>query len=658
MKPKNISIRTKFASVTGIAVLGIWSVFVFLKYSATESLLKIADNYMLLAASRQVFSELRRTHEAVEQTTKMLANSEVMDVKDIETWIDNISLLTTILESNSQSASIYLVDSQGNFYIIRQINIWKNVFNEPSVATYGVDYLPSNKRNLIRYFYNKSLELLEIRELPHSNFNPRTRPWYRDAIASTETITTLPYPFFMGRKVGITVAEAAANQESIIATDIFLDSISQTLKEQRITPSSEMVIHINGNVIAWSGEIESVIKTNDDKLRLRTLRELQSPIFTQIADGINPKGWLVNKDTITLARNISPELIIAIPEHELLADFEYMRIITIIFTFVILFLLVPFIWFVADRLTKPIRQLHHAIKQVSPEDFERGLDVALPEISTNDEVSELGNAMRAMNDSLQDYIRKLASETKSRMQTESELNIAKRIQMDLLPGGGLLSQNIAKDRIYAQLIPAKAVGGDFYELIPLSDEQFFVAVGDVSDKGVPAALFMSRVITLAKLLVPTIDNLSALLSEINNQLASENDSCMFTTLFCGIIDTKNGIINYSSAGHNPPVLVTQNNVQFLDIQPSSPLGLFEGLQYDESVIYLNSGDYLVIYTDGITEAFDQDKNQFSEQRLIETAHRHFETGETLGKAILDAVSKFTQEAPQSDDITLVILGHK
>ncbi len=655
-----ISIRTKFASATGLAAIVIWSILAGLSYRATESFLRLSSQYMFAAASNGIRSQLLSSYDAVEQSTAVLANSRIVDAHSIDSWNENIPFLVEMLKFHPKAASVYIGDRQGDFFIVRRLNqnrLW-NIFNNPAGTAYGVDYLRGDQsQNPVRLYYSQSLELLESRELPPSDYDPRVRPWYQLAIASSDTITTRPYVFFFAQKLGITVAKADVDKTAVVATDIFLDSISSSLKQQLITPSSEMVLHVNGNVWAWSGDSGAIIETYSGELRQKTLSELEPSVFPQIAEGTQSQEWLVNRTPLEFTNGVTPELIIAVPKKELLADFEQVRRRTLLLSLVVLLLMVPLTWVLADHLSIPIRKLHRAIESASSEEFEEGLNFWLPEIKSNDEIGDLHTAMRNMHCSLRQYVRTLAVETRSRERLESELNIARRIQMDFVPGGGLLHIDIAQNKIYAKLIPAKAVGGDLYEFLPLSESRFFVAVGDVSDKGVPAALFMSRTVALAKMLVPKTNTLSAFLYEINNQLVVGNDSCMFITLFCAIIDTKKGIINYASAGHNPPVLVTKDCAQFLDIEVNSPLGIFEGTEYAESAMQFGLGENLVIYTDGITEAFDHNRNEFSEQRLIKLLSRQFKSVEEIGDEILTAVSKFAEGTPQSDDITILILGH-
>nr|WP_254722160.1 SpoIIE family protein phosphatase [Gilvimarinus xylanilyticus] len=347
---------------------------------------------------------------------------------------------------------------------------------------------------------------------------------------------------------------------------------------------------------------------------------------------------------------------ISVPENELLAEFRQLRDRVLWWSLGLLILLVPLAWWWATGISRPIRRLSDAVTNVDQADFVMNL----PAVRNKDEVGVLTHALERMSDSLQRYIAELASATAARQKLESELDIARRIQMDLVPGGGELAVNVGEDSLYACLKPARAVGGDLYEMLALDDGRYFVAVGDVSDKGMPAALFMSRAVALAKMLAPRADSPATLLAELNHELVKGNDSCMFITLICGFYAPKTGELIFSSAGHNPPVLIRNNNAQFVELDSGTAVGVFEGIDYFNQRLLLSSGDQLCVYTDGITEAFNAQREEFSERRLISTLNSDApnSTVKDRGEHVLEAVHAFAAGEAQSDDITLMILGKR
>ena len=407
-----------------------------------------------------------------------------------------------------------------------------------------------------------------------------------------------------------------------------------------------------GGVIAWSGSAKVMIAEGDTQRR-RTIAELGHPVLAAAEQGKDPPGWLVHRTSLGFNKDMSSELIIVVPEAELLADVRADRTRMLAISFVVLALMIPLAWLFANRISTPLRELHAAIGRVSGGDF----DFHLPSVRAKDEVGDLNIALGTMRTSLKKHIEDLAAAVAARERLAGELEIAKRIQMSFVPGGGEFSKALPAARLFARVIPARAVGGDLYEVIQFSDGRFFIAIGDVSDKGIPAALLMARVMTLLKILVPSVKDLPTLAHRLNAQLSVGNDDSMFTTLFGAIIDPRTGDVRCVSAGHNPPVLVGKSGARLLHVESGSPIGLFEGRRYAEASFRFESGERLVLYTDGVTEAFDKDQNQYGEERLVALLERIGTSGspEELGHAILNEVSAFAGEAPQSDDITVLVV---
>ena len=178
------------------------------------------------------------------------------------------------------------------------------------------------------------------------------------------------------------------------------------------------------------------------------------------------------------------------------------------------------------------------------------LDIELPALRSKDEVGRLADSFSHMKNSLKQYIKELTETTAAKERIESELKVAHDIQMSLLPK--LFPERKEFD-IYATLEPAREVGGDLYDFSLLEEDRLFFLVGDVSGKGVPAALFMAVAKTLLNRLAERCTDPSLVLTQVNKELCRENESSMFVTLFCGLLDFKTGDLLFSNAGHNPPL---------------------------------------------------------------------------------------------------------
>jgi sigma-B regulation protein RsbU (phosphoserine phosphatase) len=241
---------------------------------------------------------------------------------------------------------------------------------------------------------------------------------------------------------------------------------------------------------------------------------------------------------------------------------------------------------------------------------------------------------------------------------EEGLKLAHDIQMSMLPKTFPPFPERRELDIFAAITPAKKVGGDFYDFFFLDEDRLCFAIGDVSGKGVAAALFMAVIKTLFKAIAARVQNPSDILSTVNRQICRDNDSQMFTTLFCGILNTRTGEIKYSSGGHNPPYHISRGGVQQVPQTGGRVLGLVEDSSYGWGRLVLGSGETIVLYTDGVTEAMDPAGQFFSERRLesILTQTKFASAREQI-EHLTSQITHFAAGAEQSDDIAALAIRY-
>lgn len=301
----------------------------------------------------------------------------------------------------------------------------------------------------------------------------------------------------------------------------------------------------------------------------------------------------------------------------------------------------------------PLAMLAAGAEQVA-----RGaLDFALPRARFPDEVGRLTRAFDRMRRELAEHIAELTRNAREQQRLASELDIAHQIQTALLPGEHYLDAHCENFELHALLRPARAVGGDLYSYFMLNERRFCVMVGDVSDKGIPAALFMARAITLAKAMAPRARSPQQLLAMLNVELCRNNDSCMFVSLLCGMLDVFTGELVMASAGHEPPVLCDAEGVQLIELDTGAALGLDEDARYPARTLRLQPGQTLMLYTDGITEATDTQQQMFGTERLLACLERSTShSAADLASGLLAEVDRFAEGAGQADDITVLALS--
>lgn len=248
---------------------------------------------------------------------------------------------------------------------------------------------------------------------------------------------------------------------------------------------------------------------------------------------------------------------------------------------------------------------------------------------------------------------------RERERNRSELEIAARIQTGYLPKDFSPFQDMPHIRTTARMRPARGVGGDFYDMFKIDDHRLGFVVADVSGKGIPAALFMVLSQAYIKNYMRLDMPLDQMAVQVNNQLCENNEEELFVTCFICVLDTESGELTYVNAGHNRPAVSRKGGAfQFLECPADVPFGIMEGMTYRLQKDRLEQGDRIYLYTDGVTEAFNEDEQMFSDKRLLEALNR--KTGleddpEAFVSYLYQEVEDFTGNALRSDDITMLYL---
>jgi phosphoserine phosphatase RsbU/P len=242
---------------------------------------------------------------------------------------------------------------------------------------------------------------------------------------------------------------------------------------------------------------------------------------------------------------------------------------------------------------------------------------------------------------------------------QQELQIATHIQQSILPRRFPPFAERQEFDLYAEMIPAREVGGDFYDFFLLGDRRLGVVIGDVSGKGVPAALFMAASRTLVKSVAVTGVRAGDCLQHVNQLLAADNDAMLFVSLFYGILHLDTGQLEYCNAGHNPPYMLLQDGtVEMLVGTRRLVLGLDEEAPYGTDSVALSPGDGLLLYTDGITEAFNSQGEVFSEARLEACVQQaQGASPQDIIERVVRNVRAFAVGVPQSDDLTMLAVKY-
>lgn len=256
-------------------------------------------------------------------------------------------------------------------------------------------------------------------------------------------------------------------------------------------------------------------------------------------------------------------------------------------------------------------------------------------------------------------VRQWLSEHDQLVSIQNDLSISREIQQAILPKKFPPFPNEPNFDIYASMVAAKEVGGDFYDFFLIDKNRLGFVIGDVSGKGISAALFMAVSRTLIRATGLKGDSVSECMAYVNNLLCKESVSSMFVTVFYGILNTQTGEVDYVNAGHNPPYLLSANKIRKVEMTDGLALGVLDDFKFQSKKLQMKKGDQLLLFTDGVIEAFNLDEKAYGEEKFEQFLKENLDHPvETIIKKSFADVNDFVAGAPQSDDITLLGLAFK
>jgi sigma-B regulation protein RsbU (phosphoserine phosphatase) len=349
-------------------------------------------------------------------------------------------------------------------------------------------------------------------------------------------------------------------------------------------------------------------------------------------------------------------LAVVFPVAELMADVRRFNMIASILAVAGLAALSGAVVIIAHSITRPLRTMAQAAGHIAEGDF----DAPLPVSRSGDEVGVLTKAFEDMRISLKDYIERLTETTAAKQAIESELKVAREIQMSIIPKTFPSFPAGTGVDMHAWIEPARDVGGDFYDFFFLDRSRLCAVIADVSDKGVPASLFMAVTKTLIKAKAAPGKAPGDVLTTVNNELATGSGTNMFVTVFFAVLDIETGELLYANGGHNPPILIrSQGKAAPIERTGNPVVGVIEGIEYGSKGLTLYPGDMLLLFTDGVTEAVNLRGELFGDERLLEevsTAADPSPSGRI--EAVRQALARYSEGVPQADDITILAVRYE
>ncbi|MFA6584581.1 MAG: SpoIIE family protein phosphatase [Elusimicrobiaceae bacterium] len=625
---------------------------VIIFFAATASIFIIVSSFNYRNARKIITQNARTEAEYIARCTAYQIESVMSPVMITS---DNLSSLMSGERKAPQEIDRYLRDA---------VSSNKNIYGSSiSFEPYGYDksrlyYAPyymkkDGKLSLIwlggpdyQYFY------FDWYQIPREMNRPVWSEPYFDEGAGNILMATYSAPFYDGSK--------DKKIKGVITADVSLHWLTEIISSVKILKTGYAVlISRNGSFVTnpdTSLIMNETIFSLAEKLKSPELRETGKKMikgetgFTFLEKGLGKKYWVYYAPVPANGWSIA----LFFPQDELMAGVAKLSRDSWLLALLGISLLILVILALARSITKPITQMAKAAEIIGTGNF----DAQLPDTASEDEIGQLSKTLNYMQHALKDYTRQLTDTTAAKQKIESELNIARDIQLSFLPKLFPPFPNNKNFDIYALIQSAREVGGDLYDFQLLDDEHVAFVIGDVTGKGVPASLFMAVTKTLFKVTATKNLRPEQILSEVNDELSEGNEKAMFVTAFFGILNIKTGEIVYSNGGHNMPLIVrADGTAKYLDLLEGMVVGVIKGIEYRQATLRLNPGDMLFLYTDGVTEAdnpthvlygearLEEDLQGVSDMPIKEIVHRE------LGR--LMAYSK----GDQSDDITMMVIKY-
>ncbi len=581
-------------------------------------------------------------------------------LKSVEAAVDNIAV--DVVEELSAPQP----DAQRLYDITRTL-VHENDFVVGSIISLP-KYAISPEQCYFAAYSAKSLttDSITTSQVGNDEYDYTTMEWYR-----VPHLRDCPYwsdPYFdkgAGNIIMCTYSKPLKGADGeflgVLTADLPLYWLSDRVNEIKPYPSSyNIMVGKNGSYI---------VHTDSNRILRETIFSATGVMSDTTARHIGREMVAGNRGSVTFDNDGTKSLALytpipttgwslamVCPYHDIYRGTHNMAIVLIVTLLAALLFIFLVLNFVIGRMTRPLRAFNYSARRIAAGDFQ----APLPRIKSRDEMMQLRDSFRFMQTSLTDYIHRLKETTSAKERIESELSIAREIQMSMIPKSFPPFPDRKDIDIYAFMQPAKEVGGDLYDFLLDGDKVYFI-IGDVSGKGVPAALFMSVARSIFRSIATSKGSPSAILHAMNNAMCDGNDANMFVTLFVGVADLATNKMTYSNAGHNPPIFMYNvDSIRFVDVSKCSgiPVGVFENYPYTEKTMSVAPGDRLLLYTDGLTEAENKDGELYGEERLMATLSRKdfasMGVRDLLESLYADAEAHVA-EAPQSDDLTLMVM---
>jgi sigma-B regulation protein RsbU (phosphoserine phosphatase) len=606
------------------------------------------------------------TRETIKETTRenaiFLANNTVNQIEQVLNPIEKIpDIIARMMESS------FLTEDSLIPFLQSILKNNKTIF--ASAIAYEPSYFPEKGLYYAPYVFRQG-DSISTTSLGGENYEYFFMDWYQIPKMTNSSYWSEPYFDEGGANILMTTystpfytyKNGVRTFSGVVTIDVSLEFLKQIMSKLKILDTGyAFLISRNGVIITHPNQkyvmnesIFSIAKANDQP-GMRSVGRNMVQGKSNFASADFKSKFKSGKLWINYISLPSSHWSIGViyPESEMFASLRKINIILMLLVVFGLSLLSVFITRIINNITKPLKLLASSARLIASGNF----NVKLPEIKTHDEMEELCDSFIYMQKELAEYIVTLKDTTSAKEKIESELRIAREIQMAMIPHIFPPFPDLPQIDVFAVLKSAKEVGGDLYDFFVIDGDKFCFAIGDVSGKGVPASLFMAVTRTLVRSISDKEVSPSVIVTSLNKSLSDNNESSMFVTFFLGVLNLKTGQLKYCNAGHNPPVIIHGNgDVAMFDKTKYIPVGLFEDFDYQELSLQLEDGDKIFLYTDGVSEAENADNKLFGDDTLMNIVSQNAKaTPRDLIHRMEEEIATHVNGFTQSDDITMMTI---
>ena len=639
MKKKKIKLNKSISGRLMVRVLIVSAIIFTLTFAI---FLRMAANKMREEATDRAHSELSNTIHQIDAV-----------LHAVEIAIENTAWIVP-----------HRLSSPEFMYDITERLLQNNEFIYGCAVAFEPDYFGSEGRYFSPYSYRNENGEIKSKQLGSETYDYHYMDWYQIPKLLNKPYWSEPYyDDGGGEKMMTTYSKPLYDSEgklyAIITADMSLEWLTDLVGGIKafensynlmVSRNASYIVHPDHDLLlnetifssTYGDDDESLKKLQDDMMNCRAgevLRNKGGEKFFVFYSPVETTQWVVA---------------IVCPRSELYMDVKILRNILIVLGVIALLLMIAMNYNGIRKVVAPVEEFSDVAKKIANGDF----TAELPQIHSQDELKELHDSFEYLQHSLVNYIEELKSTTANKERIESELRIAHNIQMGMIPK--IFPPFPERDdlALAAKLIPAKEVGGDLYDFF-IEDEKLYFIIGDVSGKGVPASLVMAVTCRLFRSVASHFNEPEEIISSLNDSLADGNESNMFCTAFLGILDLKTGQLKYCNAGHNAPLIVDINgNVNLMRVVANLPLGLFSGFPYEGQETRIERQMMLYMFTDGVNEAENSNKELFGDDRLtaLLKLNASQEPSEIVDKTFAE-VKNHANGTEQSDDITVMCIKY-